>query len=198
MTTLEELIKQYQQGDSESGEEILRKLSPLEKKYIRFIQQGLGDYSEGIRHFVSALNHPRGSGAGIEWMVRKARQYSTEEIQQEIRISILECVYTKPYFFRYFTRILARNLIELFGGFIEEVGLDENRYPSPVEVKVWDIDYFTDEEKDLIRLYLEYDLETELVAEELGIHRTTVQRRLRRIFDKIDEEIEDNESRKNK
>ena len=184
MENLSEIISRYKQGDSTAAEIILERFRPLENRYLHLIRAGVGSYGDGAKFFLHAIHHPRGVAGAVGWLIFRAKTYSELELREEIRISILECCYEKPYFYGYFPYLLAKNLRELFGGFENLLPLEEGQLRGESDIS-WGLWGLSPEERGLLESYLNVGGDAKACSIATGLHIRTLYRRLRGISEKL-------------
>jgi DNA-directed RNA polymerase specialized sigma24 family protein len=187
MKPLGAIIEQYQtQQSPEAAEELLTRLAPLEDTLYLLIRRGVGAFStQRGSILLSEIRHPRGLGAAQSWLMSRASRYSEDELRQEIRLSILQCLSEFRYMYGYLERTLARNLKELFGVFEQEYQLDEDRVAdSPLE-RMIDLSILEPDERSMLEVYVANDLDAGETSDQLGLTRRQLRYRLRKAFEKL-------------
>jgi len=187
MDQLDNLINTYRNGDSQAAEQLLVKLAPLISMYTRFIKYGGADFnrSPNLAKFLKALRHPNGSKGAISWLRNQGRRYSIEEIEQEVKISILECAYNKGKIIGWIHYILAKNIKELMGGWMEtEAFHSEPTNKKGILNSLLDQVELNPDEDELLKIYLDSGLDSEYTSRKLGVNLNQFYYRLRKIKEK--------------
>jgi hypothetical protein len=187
---INEIIKEYVENNSESAAKIiLKEFQPLVVKYLSIIRWGRRSTEVRVSYFLSAIDHPKGNMAALGWVNKMAARFPRDEIEQEIKISLLQTLKERSYLQGYFEVTLAKNIKELFGPFDE---------PLPLSDQYWQRDdlladgilppvNLSEDEENLLQLLWESKGDVPWVAEQLGVHRRTIYRRLRIVMEKTSE-----------
>lgn len=189
MRPLGAVIEQYQrQRSPEAAEELLNRLTPLEDTLYMLIRRGVGAFgTQRGAILLSEIKHPRGVAAARSWLMSRASRYTEDELRQEIRLSILECLSEFRYMYGYLERTLARNLRELFGSFEYEHKLDEDRVANPYQDRGIDLSVLEPDERSMLEVYVANDLDASDTSDQLGLTKRQLRYRLRKVFEKLRE-----------
>lgn len=198
--TVNQLIDRYRAGDPSAAEELLARFDRYLQKWVRlFLYASWDPKDQELRHFLSMLGSVD-LNQTAQILSRQLKAYEKEDIEQEVRVALLDCAMRRHSIRRQYRYILHHRIVPLirdpvvFSGYppLAPADVCDQKY-TQIEVKhTWapDIDQawvegltcspgfdqLSKQERHILQLTKWYGHSIEATSRMLGVSVATVNR----------------------